>query len=193
MLAFCSRGLPFFSTSPWTSCSWLEEVAIIYKYGYNVVLCLLFHSNLGDRTVRGTVITAQEDLQLSLSFFHAVGTSVCSKACDMYDGRQVPSFQLPLCVSIFQIHPPFYTSTFQINMFAITLYPRSDDAMAHQRIVDNGRTQKNTYAEPWGCWCGWEYCQPDCAANLHRRHFYRSGVSWRGAATRTCGQTRRSG
>ena len=39
--------------------------------------------------------------------------------------------------------------------------------MAHQRIVDNGRTQNNTCAEPWGCWCGWEYCRPDCAANLH--------------------------
>ena len=110
MLAFCSRGLPFFSTSPWTSCSWLEEVAIIYKYGYNVVLCLLFSiHNLGDRTVRGPVITAQEDLQPSLSFF---GTKnwVCVARhvlCTMADKCHPSNFYYVFPFFKFTSHLPF--------------------------------------------------------------------------------------
>ena len=76
-------------------------------------------------------------------------------------------------------HFPFCTSTFQINMFAIMRCARSDDATAHQRIVDNGGTQKNTCAEPWGCWCGY---QPDCAANLLVDILPIWGIRW-GVAT----------
>ena len=50
---------------------------------------------------------------------------------------------------IFQIHLPF--SIYLHFLFAITRCARSDDARptAHQRIVDNGRTQKRSCAEPY--------------------------------------------
>ena len=93
--------------------------------------------------------------------------------------------------SKFTSHVPFCTSTFQINLFATMRCTRSDDATAHQRIVDNGHTQKNTCAEPWGCLCCWEYCWPDCAANLPRQHFSDpGGLVGCGGLKRAAGQAK---